>query len=104
MKKFKIPCIFGKEKIPFDLYVGQPSNDFEPLQFQQLWMEQEREGQIPQEVIDSFNKLHAIAVENNVDFEELCMYALGNAAEEKKKEQKNLEEKNTLDNNEEKNT
>jgi hypothetical protein len=86
MKKFKIPCDFGGTKAPFDLYVGNPSNDLHPLHFQQQWLTNQRGGSIPKEVMDSFQKLHNIAKENNVDFEELCMYALGQAAGEEKKE------------------
>lgn len=81
MKKFKIPCDFNGQKIPFDLYVGEPRDDRHPLANQQNWLSTERGGSIPKEVMDSFDKLHKIAIENNVSFEELCMYALGSAAE-----------------------
>ena len=82
MKKFKIPCDFSGQKIPFDLYVGEPRSDRHPLANQQNWLSTERGGSIPKEVMDSFDKLHKIAIENNVSFEELCMYALGSAAED----------------------
>ncbi len=81
MKKFKIPCDFNGQKVPFDLYVGEPRDDRHPLANQQNWLSTERGGSIPKEVMDSFDKLHKIAIENNVSFEELCMYALGSAAE-----------------------
>lgn len=81
MKKFKIPCDFSGQKIPFDLYIGEPRNDRHPLANQQNWLSSERGGSIPKEVMDSFDKLHKIAIENNVSFEELCMYALGSAAD-----------------------
>ena len=32
--------------------------------------------------MDSFERLHKIALENNVSFEDLCVYALGTAAGE----------------------
>lgn len=79
MKKFKIPCIFNEKKVPFDLYIGEPADDLHPLQFQKRWLLSERGGIIPKEVLDSFSKLQGIAIENNVSFEELCMYALGSA-------------------------
>lgn len=94
MKKFKIPCDFKGIKVPFDLYVGEPDNELHPLHFQQEWLSRERGGSIPKEVMDSFKKLHNIAIENNVSFEELCMYALGSAAEKDptKKEDENKDE------------
>ena len=79
MKKFKIPCDFAGQKVPFDLYVGEPADDLHPLHHQKEWLLSERGGQIPKEVMDSFEKLHKIAIENKVSFEELCMYALGSA-------------------------
>lgn len=82
MKKFKIPCDFSGQKVPFDLYIGEPRDDRHPLANQQNWLSTERQGTIPKEVMDSFDKLHKIALENNVSFEELCMYALGSASDE----------------------
>ena len=83
MKKFTIPCEFGGQKHPFAIYVGTPRDDRHPLQNQAHWLSSERGGNIPAEVMESFQKLHNISKENNVSFEELCMYALGQAAEEK---------------------
>ncbi len=85
MKKFKIPCDFAGKKVPFDLYVGNPDDSLHPLHFQQQWLSSQRGGSIPKEVMDSFSKLHKIAIDNKADFEELCMYALGSAADENKK-------------------
>lgn len=86
MKKFTIPCDFGDQKAPFSIYVAEPADDLHPLYFQQRWLKSERGGSIPQNVMDSFQKLHDIAKKNEVNFEELCMYALGEAAKEKKEE------------------
>lgn len=86
MKKFTIPCDFNGQKHPFAVYVGSPDDDIHPLYFQQQWLSDQRSGTIPTEVMDSFLKLHNIAKENNVSFEELCMYAFGQASEEKKTE------------------
>ncbi len=80
MKKFTIPCDFGGVKAPFNIYVGEPEPSKHPLQHQAHWLSTERGGTIPQEVMDSFQKLHEIAKENNVSFEELCVYALGTAS------------------------
>lgn len=79
MQHFMIPCDFGGRKAPFPIYVGEPKSDSHPLHHQSWWLNAERGGSIPQEVMDSFEKLHKIALENNVSFEELCVYAMGEA-------------------------
>lgn len=79
MQHFMIPCDFGGRKAPFPIYVGEPKADAHPLQHQSSWLSSARGGSIPQEVMDSFEKLHKIALENNVSFEELCVYAMGEA-------------------------
>lgn len=79
MKRFTITCDFGGVKHPFHVYIGEPNPKKHPLQFQSWWLSSERGGTIPQEVMDSFEKLYKIAKENNVSFEDLCVYALGNA-------------------------
>ena len=88
MKKFKIPCHFAEQKIPFDIYVGEPSPQHHPLGFQSIWLQEERGGSIPVEVMDSFEKLQKIALENNVSFEDLCVYAFGAASESNKPDSK----------------
>ncbi|SHN36194.1 DUF2610 domain-containing protein [Actinacidiphila paucisporea] len=80
MKKFTIPCDFGGVKAPFNIYIGEPSPDKHPIQYQAAWLSRERSGTIPAEVMDSFAKLHEISKENGVSFEELCVYALGTAS------------------------
>ncbi len=46
MKKFTIPCSFGGQKAPFNIYIGEPGAKVHPLQYQALWLQEEREGQI----------------------------------------------------------
>ena len=82
MKRFTIPCQFGEIKSPFHVYVGQPALGCHPLKYQAAWLREERGGTVPKDVLDSFATLLAIAVENGVSFEDLCVYALGVAAEE----------------------
>ena len=77
MKKFTVICSFGEQKAPFHIYVGEPSPDLHPLLFQEAWLAEERLGKVPPEVMENFAKLHTIAIENKVSFEELCAYALG---------------------------
>lgn len=84
MKRFTVPCDFNGVKHPFHVYIGEPHPKKHPLQFQAWWLSTERGGTIPQDVMDSFEKLFKISQENNVSFEDLCVYALGTAAEENK--------------------
>lgn len=82
MKRFTVPCDFNGVKYPFHVYVGEPHPQRHPLQHQAWWVSTIRGGNIPQEVMDSFERLHKIAIENNVSFEDLCVYALGTASGE----------------------
>lgn len=82
MKKFTVPCDFGGQKSPFTIYVGDPEVKHHPLHFQANWLSKERGGNIPGEVMDSIAKLKDIAEQNNVSFEDLCVYALGAAQQE----------------------
>jgi hypothetical protein len=86
MKKFTIPCQFGDVKAPFNIYIGEPVADAHPLEQQAAWLLRERGGVIPAEVMDSFKKLQDIAIENNVSFEDLCVYALGTSQTENNEE------------------
>lgn len=82
MKRFTVPCDFAGEKHDFHLYIGMPSTLSHPIYYQTLWLKEERGGVVPEDVIDSFNKLYDIAVENNTNYEDLCVYALGEAERE----------------------
>ena len=85
MKKFTIPTQFGKEKLPFDVYVidRDPLHAYKGIEDQVEWVRRARGGEIPTEVRESFLKLQALAWKNNVSFGELSVYALDAANEEK---------------------
>ena len=82
MKRFTVPANFNGVSHPFHVYIGAPCAHLNPLHFQTRWLKEMRGGDMPQDVLDSFSKLLAISIENNVSFEDLCVYALGAAAEE----------------------
>ena len=82
MKKFSVICDFGGTKAPFVVYIGAPQEGHHPLQFQADWLAKERGGNIPGEVMENIAKLKELADRNNVDFEELCVYALGAAQQQ----------------------
>jgi hypothetical protein len=85
MKRFTVPCDFAGVKYPFHVYIGEAIGGFHPLKYQAMWLTEVRGGSIPPEVMDSFERLQKIALENNVSFEDLCVYALGTAAAEAEK-------------------
>jgi tetratricopeptide (TPR) repeat protein/tRNA A-37 threonylcarbamoyl transferase component Bud32 len=81
MKRFTVPAEFGGLKYPLHVYISEVPWPKDPLEDQARWLEEERGGTIPEEVRESFRKLHKIAHENNVSFQDLCVYALGTANE-----------------------
>lgn len=80
MKKFTVPCDFNGVKYPFDVYIMDVRWPKDPLEDQARWLEEERGGTIPEPVRESFRKLHKLAHDNNVSYQDLCVYALGTAS------------------------
>lgn len=76
IKRFTIPTDFSGTKYPFYVYIFNGPRGYAELQDQFRWVREIRGGEIPTDVVDSFSRLNKIAVENNVDFQELCVYAL----------------------------
>lgn len=87
MKRFTVPADFDGVKHPFHVYFMDVLWPKDPLEDQARWLKEERGGIIPEEVRESFRKLHKIAHENKVSFMDLCVYALSTAAEEDKKKE-----------------
>ena len=83
LKRFTIPCDFNGTKSPFNIYVGEYPEEyrsqFPGIDDQAKWLKEARGGIVPPEVVESFQKLQKIALENKVSFPELCVYALGDA-------------------------
>jgi hypothetical protein len=89
MKKFTVNCNFGGQIAPFIIYVGTPKDDHHPLHFQADWLSKTRGGTIPPEVTEALTKLQALSKKNNVSLEDLCVYALGSAQQDKNKDEDN---------------
>lgn len=83
MKKFIVNCDFGGQPAPFAVYIGVPEGGHHPLHFQADWLSKNRGGAIPPNIMDAIGKLKDIATKNKVSLEELCVYALGAAQQEK---------------------
>lgn len=84
MKMFIIPCQVGEQKVPVQFYIGEPTPALHPIKYQTAWIDEVRGVKVPQDVLDSLQKLHEIAIENGVSFVDLCTYALNYPIEEKK--------------------
>lgn len=82
VKKFSIPVDFNGQRSSFFIFVGAPKEGNHPLYNQAAWLGKERGGSVPGEVMDSMQKLQELSNQNNVSFEDLCVYALGTAAQE----------------------
>ncbi|HEY1631409.1 MAG TPA: DUF2610 domain-containing protein [Rhizomicrobium sp.] len=100
MKRFTVPTAFGAVKSPFYVYIRQygpvtrckpQAAALDPTQFcagyngiddQVIWVHELRGGDVPKDVIDSFQKLDKIARDNDVSFPELAVYALAAAQKE----------------------
>ena len=76
VKKFNANCTFGSQVVPVTLYVGNPAIGSHPLNFQSKWLSQEKGGNIPLSIMNSFAKLAEIAEKNRVPFEDLCAYVI----------------------------
>jgi TPR repeat protein len=76
MKRFTVPITCGTINSPFPVYVWDWNLDEPPTTAQFDWVEQARGCEVPDDVVESFQKLYTIARENNVSFQELTVYAL----------------------------
>lgn len=76
-----VPAHFNGVSHPFYVYIGTPCSHLNPVYFQAKWLKEIRAGDLPQDVQDSFTRHLAISIENQVLFEDLCVYALGAANE-----------------------
>jgi hypothetical protein len=83
MQLFEIPVIASDgSKVMYPIYVGKPIKGVHPLEQQAAALRRERNLVIPQEIMDSFEKLANISLENEVDFAELVVYAMDEAQTE----------------------
>ncbi len=86
VKELKIPCNFGGQVSPVNLYIGNPNPNQHPINFQAKWLSEAKGGSVPQNIMESFEKIHKLAIDNNVPFEDLCYYAITIANETVEKE------------------
>ncbi len=86
MKRFTVQCDINGLKWPFHVYVTNVPRPTHPLVDQARVLSEENSAEIPKEVMDSFERLAKIAADNNVSFVDLCVYAIGDINDGKKRE------------------
>ncbi len=63
---------------PFHVYLPPPIG-FDGIDNQVLWLRRSRGLEVASDIVESFQKIHRIARENNVSFPDLAEYALGSS-------------------------
>ncbi len=76
VQKFTTNCDINGKKLPVTLYIGNPSPGSHPLAFQNRWLNNEKGGSVPSDIMDSFTKLKEISDNGRISFEELCKYVI----------------------------
>ena len=80
VKSFSVSCDCSGSKYDVVLKIGYPEQDHHPLHFQSDSLGKNRGVRIPENIMKSMSSIHALAIENNVDFPELAEYAIKNAS------------------------
>lgn len=80
MKRFTVPITCGTVKSTFHVYIWDWKLNEPPSTAQFAWIEEARGCEVPDNVVEAFQKLYQIARENNVSFSELAVYAMENAS------------------------
>jgi hypothetical protein len=78
--EFKIPCAFNGQMSDVEVYLGNPEGKHNPIFFQNKFISDVKGGMISPAVLESLDKLKTLALENGVDFLELCKDALSSIA------------------------
>ena len=76
LHKLTIECQFDNRKVPVTFYIGEPEEGHNPIHFQASWLNKERGGVVPENIMNNLQKLLELAKKNGVPFFELCKYAL----------------------------
>ena len=76
IKQFTVNCNFRTTKAPVTFYVGDPSDETNPIYFQTKWLTEKKGGTIPKEILESFVELQKVAAKNRVSFQELCGFVI----------------------------
>lgn len=56
MKREKLPCTLDGRPATFQVWVGRPAPDFDPLHFQTRWLREERGGELDAESVEAIRQ------------------------------------------------
>jgi TPR repeat protein len=76
IRQFTVPIDCAGTKVPFQFYLWQWARSYPQSDTQFKWLRAARGCTVQESVITSFQKIYAIAAENNVNFPELAAEAL----------------------------
>jgi len=76
MEKFTIPCRNNGVVSTVDVYLGNSADDNNPVQHQAHFLSEQRGIVIPEETMETLQKLKDIAAKNGASFIELVRYAI----------------------------
>ena len=76
VKKFSYFCDFAGEQHPVTFYVGDAVKGSHPIAFQSKWLSKTKGGVVPQNLMESLEKLKIISDTQKISFEELCEYVI----------------------------
>lgn len=76
VKKFSYLCDFAGTKYPVTFYIGDAAKGAHPIGFQSVWLSKEKGGVVPENLMESLEKLKKISDEGRVPFEDLCEYVI----------------------------
>jgi hypothetical protein len=88
MKQFNliVDHILGS-KHPIDYYISNNHKHMLPILYQSLWLKEERSMTSPCDIRDSMIKLYGLAVQHNMNIQELVASAMQSADDEKNEEE-----------------
>jgi hypothetical protein len=82
-KEFLVPIEFNGTKYPFKIFVFRGPNAMQELEDQFQWVIEYRGGSVPQELLDDLRKFFKMAMENKVEFADVCERMFGSLVNDK---------------------
>lgn len=69
VKKITVNCDFNGKSHPIDFYIGDSAKGKNPIGTQANWLNQERGGNVPSNLMESLDKIKKISDEHQIPFE-----------------------------------
>jgi hypothetical protein len=77
--KCSVPCNFNGQTTKVDFFIGNPQVDVHPINFQAKWLSDVKGGSVPQNFMDSIQKVRELAEREHVSIEDMCLYTINMA-------------------------